>query len=196
MTINVNMSSMDEREEKIIEAAISVFSRYGVKRTTMNDIASEAGIARQTLYNAFSNKDEVLRATIRWHSDHSLAAIEAECADVPALGDKLDIVFRRLAIEPFVQLRASPHASDIISGFNAAAQDEISIANERYRAAIERVLAPQEPQIQSAGLSLYQLSDLVQNSVAAFKHGAKNKKHLLDLLASLKIQVLAVADVA
>ena len=188
------MSFMEDREKKIIEAAISVFSRYGVKRTTMNDIAGEAGIVRQTLYNAYSNKDDVLRATIRHYTEQSLAAIEAEGADAATLGDALDIVFGYLAVQPFEQLNASPHAEDIISGFNTAARDEISIAHERYRGAIEHALAPHEEQIRASGLSPSQLAELIQISATSFKQNAKDKAHLLELLTSLKVLVLAVAD--
>ena len=52
---------MDEKQVAIAEAAIRVISRYGVKRTTMQDIADEAGVVRQTLYNYYKKKDDVLR---------------------------------------------------------------------------------------------------------------------------------------
>ena len=54
---------MEQREVKIVDAAFRVFSRYGVKRTTMNDIAEEAGLVRQTLYTVYKNKDS--RVTIQ-----------------------------------------------------------------------------------------------------------------------------------
>ena len=72
------MLLMTEREIHILECAFSVFSRYGVKRASMTDIAEEAGIARQTLYNAFSNKDEILRATIRLFTNRAISAIEVK----------------------------------------------------------------------------------------------------------------------
>ena len=46
-----------------------MFSRYGVKRTSMVDLAQEAGVSRQTLYNVFRNKDDVLRALIRAYTE-------------------------------------------------------------------------------------------------------------------------------
>lgn len=184
---------MDDREKTVIEAAIGVFVRYGVKRTTMHDIASEAGIARQTLYNLYANKDEVVRAAIRWHTNQSLAAIEAECATAATLADKLDRVFEHMVVAPFDLLHASPHADDIITGFNDAARAEILAAGERYRLAIERALAPCETRLRSAGLGAHELSDLIQVSGFAFKHEARNRQHLLDLLASLKGLVLSVA---
>ena len=188
------MRPMDKRERNIVDAAIAVFSRYGVKRTTMNDIASEAGIVRQTLYNVYANKDEVLRAAIRLHAERSLAAIETGCAEVPDLGDKLDVVFRHLVIGPFEQIRSTPHADEIVEGLNEAAREEIAAADERYRAAVEALLAPHEKQIRAAGLTLHQLSDMVQAAWAGFKRKARNKKHLTQLLAALKTSVLKLVE--
>jgi hypothetical protein len=81
-----------------------------------------------------------------------------------------------------------------ISGFNDAAKEELSLANERYRNAIERTLVPYEDKIRAHGLTPYQLSDFIQTSAVGFKHKAKNKKHLLELLTSLKVLVLTVAE--
>ncbi|MCE2519566.1 MAG: TetR/AcrR family transcriptional regulator [Alphaproteobacteria bacterium] len=36
----------------------------GLKLATMNDVAGEAGVTRQTVRNLFANRDELLRATI------------------------------------------------------------------------------------------------------------------------------------
>lgn len=185
---------MASKEVGIIEAAIRVFSLYGVKRATMSDIASEAGIARQTLYNAFANKDELLRGAIRWHADHALAAISREVDRDMPLDEKLDVAFKHLVVEPYQALHASPHADDIISGFNQAAKDELAAADKRYRAAIEKILTPHRAQLRAADMNARQLSDLIQKSAAAFKHGARDRKHLLTLLNSLKRLVLNQAD--
>lgn len=185
---------MDEREQKIVDAAIVVFSRYGVKRTTMNDIAGEAGIVRQTLYNVYANKDEVLRAAIRLHADRSVGAIEEACADTTYLGDQLDIVFKHLVVEPFEMIHATPHADEIIEGFNEAAKEELAKAEERYRAAVEKLLTPHAKRIEAAGLSCHQLSDFAVKAWGGFKHKVKTKKHLLELLAALKILILKVSQ--
>lgn len=44
-------------ERKILDAARAEFERYGVRRTTIDDIASRAGISRRTLYRSFTSKD-------------------------------------------------------------------------------------------------------------------------------------------
>ncbi|MEM9104699.1 MAG: helix-turn-helix domain-containing protein, partial [Pseudomonadota bacterium] len=98
---------MSKREENIIEAAIRLFIRYGVKRTGMNDIAAEAGIARQTLYNVFANKDAVLQATIRLMADRAAAGIEAGLKDTHDLSEQLDVIFKHIVIDSFELLDAS-----------------------------------------------------------------------------------------
>ena len=183
---------MNEREEKIIEAAVQLFSRYGVKRTSMNDIAAETGIARQTLYNAFSNKDEVLQATIRLFSDRACAQIDAALEATDDLGERLDVIFKHMAIEPFDLLSASPNAEDIVAGFNASSQQEIAAAAERNRVIIAKVVEPHKGAIERSGLTLDQFADFVQRSASGAKYNASNRRHLLRLLAALKVAVMKV----
>ncbi|MEQ9271368.1 TetR/AcrR family transcriptional regulator [Marinobacter salarius] len=45
--------------ESIVEAAIRCFDRFGVAKTTVDDIAAEAGIARATVYRTVSNRDHL-----------------------------------------------------------------------------------------------------------------------------------------
>lgn len=48
----------------IISAARRCFARYGVRRTTMEDVAAEAGLARATLYKLVPGRAEVIEAVI------------------------------------------------------------------------------------------------------------------------------------
>lgn len=186
------MFLMDDREERIVAAALRVILRYGVRRTTMNDIAKEAGLVRQTLYNVFASKEEVLRATIRRLTEQALADIEAAAAETDGLGGKLDAVFEHLVLRHFDMLRASPDADDIIRGFNEAAREEIALATERYRAVVEAMLLPYEAQLSASGLTAKGLSDCVQQAMMAFKHDARDRAHLSGLLATLRVLILTV----
>lgn len=51
-----------DREEAILQAALTAFSRYGFTRTKMEDIATESGVARTALYKVYRNKEHVFRA--------------------------------------------------------------------------------------------------------------------------------------
>lgn len=50
-----------DKEAKLIEAAIALFLERGVRGTTMQDIASRAGVAVGTVYLYYKDKAEVVR---------------------------------------------------------------------------------------------------------------------------------------
>ena len=82
---------MNETEQALLDAAMRVFSRYGVKRSSMSDLCEEAGVSRQTFYNNFRNKDDILRALIRSYTERALAGIEAGRGSCQTLGAQLDL---------------------------------------------------------------------------------------------------------
>ena len=184
---------MDDRSGYIIEAAKGLFLRYGVKRTGMNDIAEAAGISRQTLYKAFANKDAVLQAMIRSLADKVVLDIETGLEEVDGLGAQLDVIFKHVVIEHYDFLHSSPNAEDIVTGVNASSQDELEAGAARNTRIIARILEPSAPEIERAGLTVNQYADFVQRTATAAKYSAKNRKHLLDLLAALRISTLRVS---
>src|SRR5512132_4406241 len=52
----------EERPRRIIAAATSLFSRYGFRRTSVDLIAAEAGVAKPTIYAHFADKEAVFLA--------------------------------------------------------------------------------------------------------------------------------------
>lgn len=48
----------------IIDAALTCFERFGLKRATMDDVAAAAGVTRKTVYNYFENKTELIGEVI------------------------------------------------------------------------------------------------------------------------------------
>ncbi len=54
-------SRKNDKYEKILEAAIKTFSKYGYYKSTVSQIAREAGVADGTIYLYFKNKDDILK---------------------------------------------------------------------------------------------------------------------------------------
>lgn len=52
--------SQFESKERILGAAAEMFSRYGIKSVTMDDIAKRLSISKKTIYQFFSDKDEIV----------------------------------------------------------------------------------------------------------------------------------------
>ena len=50
---------------KLLDAGIACLHRYGLKKTNMRLIAEESGIVRQTVYNYFDNKYDLLSAAFQ-----------------------------------------------------------------------------------------------------------------------------------
>lgn len=52
-----------KKKDRILEAAIRVFSKNGLKSTKIADIAAAAEIGKGTVYEYFNSKDEIFNAT-------------------------------------------------------------------------------------------------------------------------------------
>ena len=53
-----------EARQQILAAAERVIARYGVSKTTMDDIGKQAGVSRPTVYRYFGDRDNLLGALI------------------------------------------------------------------------------------------------------------------------------------
>lgn len=77
----------DPRRAGLLEAALTVFARFGYRKTSMDEVARAAQISRQGLYLHFTNKEELFQATVRHAVGASLAgATRALEADGPLPG--------------------------------------------------------------------------------------------------------------
>jgi TetR/AcrR family transcriptional regulator, mexJK operon transcriptional repressor len=62
------------REERILEAALTIFSEAGYSGATMDAVAAEAGITKPTLYQYFASKEALFQAMMLGHLDRMLVA--------------------------------------------------------------------------------------------------------------------------
>jgi AcrR family transcriptional regulator len=65
------------REQRILDAALVIFSERGFVGASMDDIAAEAGISKPTLYQYFPSKDELFSAMMSQERDHMLESFES-----------------------------------------------------------------------------------------------------------------------
>ncbi|MBU8933534.1 MAG: TetR/AcrR family transcriptional regulator [candidate division Zixibacteria bacterium] len=64
------------RKEDILQAAQQLFSRFGLKKVTISDIASEAHVSKGTIYKLYRNKGEVFDDVVKTEADMLLQAIQ------------------------------------------------------------------------------------------------------------------------
>ena len=59
-----DISEIMDNRNRIIEGAAELFRTYGIKAVTMDSLASHLGMSKRTIYEVFSDKDELLDGSI------------------------------------------------------------------------------------------------------------------------------------
>lgn len=55
---------MENVEQEIINAALGMFNKYGIRSVSMDDVARELGISKKTIYKYFENKAELVHKSL------------------------------------------------------------------------------------------------------------------------------------
>jgi TetR/AcrR family transcriptional regulator, regulator of autoinduction and epiphytic fitness len=74
-------SLADARRRGLLDAAVTVFARYGYRKTSMEEVARAAQVSRQGLYLHFATKDALFRAAVTNLLAGSLQAATAVLRD-------------------------------------------------------------------------------------------------------------------
>ena len=80
-----------DNKEKIVAGAGDMFMKFGVRSVTMDDVARELGMSKKTLYQSFTNKDDLVLEVSKAHIEAEkieFGSVEAESANA------LDELFR------------------------------------------------------------------------------------------------------
>lgn len=102
---------------KILKAAETMFQRYGVAKTTMDDVAKEAGVSRPTVYRYFGDRDSLIIALIETRSRRLFGKARDYLRERPTFAeqivDGLIFLVDRGRQDPIVRLIVSPEHMDM-----------------------------------------------------------------------------------
>jgi AcrR family transcriptional regulator len=138
--------------ERLVAAADACLDRYGLAKTTLEDVAREAAVSRATVYRYFANRDELmLEALLRdleRSREHELDEFFVDADDPDSFGralvDAATYLLSAIRSSPKLQLllqREGPNFTSTISG----------ASEELFRQWIDDV-APYLAQAQEAGM--------------------------------------------
>ena len=88
--------------ERILEATYACVARYGLGKTTVEDVAREARLSRATVYRAFpGGRDELLRETIQWEVGRFFVRLAAAVDGAPDFPTRVEeaLVYAHRAVE-------------------------------------------------------------------------------------------------
>lgn len=130
----------DAAREGILNAALDRFGRYGLRRTSMEDIARQAGVSRTSIYFHFGSKDQVFRALSEQLHEESLAAMEAALKADGGVEERI-----RTALEArfgrFVELtEGSPHGAELLDEHSRVCGDIAGAARARSLRLLQRAI--------------------------------------------------------
>ncbi len=112
LTDLADLNCPDDTKRRLIQGAITCASRWGIEKTSLNDIAREAGCARQTVYNYFKNRDAVIVAALLESAATFAIKLIKHMEKFSTPGEKavevMMYTLKQLPNEPYLQLIADP----------------------------------------------------------------------------------------
>ena len=90
---------MENRESSLLEAATSVFMRFGIRSVNMDDMARHLGVSKKTLYQYFKDKDELVDRAVSGYCMRESKEINEICGrSLNAIDENLEIMKCMLGI--------------------------------------------------------------------------------------------------
>jgi AcrR family transcriptional regulator len=100
MALTVSLPTrLEDKGARIRDAALVCIGRFGLAKTTVDDIAREAGCSRATLYRYFDGKPAILRAAVAAERERVTTALVDTGRAEPTFADAVVAVVLRGARE-------------------------------------------------------------------------------------------------
>lgn len=194
---------MADRRRSILDAAISVIARRGVRGLRVEEVAAEAGVAVSLLYYYFANRNGLVRATLE-HANERAAATAAAPDGPPRPG------FATVEEMLLAELDASDEVREtsVVWGevlasavFEPELREQLRAASDTWTAIVaERIRTGQEDgsvrRDVDPAASAERLTATVDGLSARWLAGVMARERARDLLADAIASELRIAPVA
>src|ERR1700730_15754449 len=190
--------SSSAKPNAIVLAALELFARYGYRKTSIDDIAQAAQVAKRTVYLHFENKAAVFLAILEYLGDQvrqrCAAAEHAAGTAVDRLTGLLDAYFGM----GFDLFSKSEHMPELEETFSKLARTKIGDLNSDYEDLLARYLRSLEKSGEIGrppqGLTVEQIARILTRAAEGAKHDGKiqgDRKALERRLRELAILAIA-----
>jgi AcrR family transcriptional regulator len=184
------------KAEAILRAATALFSRYGVRKTSMELIAAEAGVAKPTVYAHYADKDALFVAVCEQLTSSIVAAAERAAAGEGDLLARLSAMLEAKFTTVFELVDSSPHARELLASTDSMAKSVIAAADARYE---ELLVGALRSATKKGELDLQKLAVtpkafaamLMQAGAGAGHHATSVEQHRKNLRALVRALVAA-----
>lgn len=178
------------RREAILEAASRLFVRYGYRRTSMELLATEAQVAKPTLYAHFDDKDAVFRAVVDHVMTRVVTAARAAAEGQGGIADRLAGVLVAKFTTLHELVHQSPHAAELLDSQGRLGADVVDRHDRELRkvlaALVEEGVASRELDLARTGVTVAALVEALlragHGAGFASPNAAAHRRHLTELV--------------
>jgi AcrR family transcriptional regulator len=136
---NAAVEGSDKRD-RILDAAQRLFVRYGMKRTSIEDVAREAGIAKGTVYLSFNSKAELFAAIADRLCANTLADARSIVLEAMPLSERLVGLLDCYIGVTHRLVAQSPHIAELTASKEALAAAAFDTLDKQIRSLLGTLL--------------------------------------------------------
>ncbi|MGB9598978.1 MAG: TetR/AcrR family transcriptional regulator [Myxococcota bacterium] len=171
-----------QTKKEIISFASELFKRYGLKKTTMDDVARICRVGKATLYKFFRNKEELYKEILKDEMEEILSVVAERINDIKDVKGKIKALFET----EYILLRDKLNLSELLLNTSQIVDMEISKIidefYERQRRLIRGILAEgvENDEIVVEDVSLLSLAMMAAGQgLFSYFRGMKDEKKAL-----------------
>ena len=136
-----------DRQERILDAVVTLLAKQGISGVSMRAVAREAGVSLGLVNYYFEDKTSLIRAALRWIEEQDIALVEPDRELAPE--ERLRVALRSVADPEYLtteylslrlQLWSLAQAHEDFEQINTAAQ-------KRYRAGLAALIRTARPDL-------------------------------------------------
>jgi AcrR family transcriptional regulator len=125
------------RREQILRAAEKLLGQYGAAKTTMADLAREAGVAVGSVYLEFSSKEAIVEALSTARHRRVIDAMQRAAASEGSFADRLRGIFEARTTVLLRYAEEGAHVCELVHCVSGA----VRVAQARFREEETELLA-------------------------------------------------------
>lgn len=127
---------VQNRKLQIIKAADKRFSKHGLQKTTLDEVARDLRIGKATIYHYFDSKEDLYLKTLNWELDNLLEDVTKIFSDTSSELEKLNKYFQlkehtgdnyKLIHNVYLLILKDEAIAEEINLFNRTLQEEENI---------------------------------------------------------------------
>ena len=129
--LNMRDLADDPKQTAILEAAWTCFAAYGFRKTSMDDIAREAGMSRPAIYLQYRNKGAIFRSLAQLFYDTAVENVSAALSAPGPAAEQLKAAFLAQGGEILASMLTSAHGMELLDSGKTEASDIVETGESR-----------------------------------------------------------------